>query len=178
MLLDSPEKKSVSNTIVPTSAIEEPAITSCPNGVSTCPASFSTANTIPRPVAENITAISRGERTRPAPFKASPQTSPSATDAREAEPGRAEEPASQALVVHLEAGDQQQEGEADEGEHLHRLVRVRPAEHGRAHEDPETELEDDVRQSQARDEISQQGRDEGGCGDDGETRERDRVHAR
>jgi hypothetical protein len=86
MLLDSPEKKSVSNTIVPTSAIEEPAITSCPNGVSTCPASFSTAITIPRPVAENITAISRGERTRPAPFKASPQTSPSATDAAKPSP--------------------------------------------------------------------------------------------
>jgi hypothetical protein len=96
----------------------------------------------------------------------------------EAEPGQAEEPAAQTLVVDLEAGDQQEEGEAEERQHLDRLVRVGPTEHGGADEDPEAELQRHVRQPQARNELSQQRRDKGGSRHDCKARERDRVHGR
>ena len=80
--------------------------------------------------------------------------------------------------VDLEAGEEEQEGEPDEREHLDRLVDLDPAEHRRADDDPEDDLEHHRRQPQLRHEAERERRREPGDDDDQQVLERDLRHAR
>ena len=76
------------------------------------------------------------------------------------------------VEVDLEAGQQEQEGEADQSQHLHGLVVRRPAEDLRTDDDPEQDLEDDRGQAQPG-EADDERRDERDERDDGDRGERD-----
>jgi hypothetical protein len=78
----------------------------------------------------------------------------------------------QLLELDLEPGEEEDEREAEQRDHLDRLVDVDPAEHGRADDDPGHDLEHDGRQQQAREEAEQQRRREGDRHDDEQVRER------
>ena len=131
---------------------------------------------IPSPVAERMIATSSGERTRSAARRPRPITSAIPNETSVAEPGQSQQPSAQPVEVDLESGEQQQEREPDHGEHLHRLVVRGPAEHLRADDDPEQDLEHDRRQSQSG-ERDRERREHGDDGDHGDRRERDRHAA-
>ena len=63
--LASPEKNNVRRMTAPKSATVPPAITSWPNSVELCPASFNTGTTSPSDVATSVMPMSSGDRTWP-----------------------------------------------------------------------------------------------------------------
>ena len=79
------ENNTDSATIGTTSATDDPAITMSPNLVLDCPASFRIGRMIPRLVADRVTAMSSGERTRPPPDKTEPDDDRDAEREREPE---------------------------------------------------------------------------------------------
>ena len=104
---------------------------------------------IPSPVAERMIATSSGELhevARPQP-EADDERDPERDDV--AEPGQPQQAPAQPVEVDLEPGEQEQEGEPEQRQHLHGLVVRGPAEHLRPDHDPEQDLEHDRRQPQA-----------------------------
>jgi hypothetical protein len=79
---------------------------------------------MPSPVAENMIAISNGERTRPTVCSPTPITSPDGDRKRKADTGELQQPAAEPLVIDLEAGDEEQEREADQ---RHRISPAMPS---------------------------------------------------
>src|SRR5690242_19258523 len=75
-----PENSRDSSSTAAKSATDEAAMVVCPSRPSTAPASFSTATTSPREVAETVTASSSGSASQLAPFRASPADQPTTTD--------------------------------------------------------------------------------------------------
>jgi hypothetical protein len=69
---------------------------------------------------------------------------------RVSERGEVEQPAAKALVLDLEAGKKEEEGEAEQAQHLDRRVDRDPAQHLRADRDPEHDLQHDGGQAQLR----------------------------
>jgi hypothetical protein len=93
---------------------------------------------------------------------------------REGEPerGHAEQPPAETVEVDLEPGEQEQEGETEQGQRPHRRVHLRPAEHGRADEDPADELEHHGGKRRPRQQSQQERRQERDGRDDEHAHER------
>jgi hypothetical protein len=62
--------------------------------------------------------------------------------------GEAEQAAAQLVHVDLQAGQEQQERQAEQGQDLHRQIDPHPAEPGRADDDATDDLQDDRRDAQ------------------------------
>src|ERR671914_635816 len=134
----SPEKKSVRRMIAPKSAMEAAATISWPNGDAISPESFSTGTITP---SATTTARANGHH--------------------EPERGQAHHGPAQLLELDLETGEEEDEAEPHEREHLDHLVDVHDAEHGRADHDARDDLDDDRGQPQPREEAEQERSGEG-----------------
>ena len=140
-----PEKNSESRMIAPKSAIEAAAITSCPKSDEMFPESLSTGTITPSDVETRTIAMKRGDLMKPPASKREPDDDPDRKrDRRRRAPLRAS-PAPQTLDVDLQAGQEEQEGQTDQGEDLDREINLHPAKPGRADDDAEHDLEDDRR---------------------------------
>ncbi len=90
---------------------------------------------------------------------------------REARARDAQRPPAQLVEVDLQAGEEEQERQADDRQHGHRLVDLDPAEHGRPDDDPEDDLQHDGRQPQRRRQPEEKRRGERHRADDQEVGE-------
>ncbi len=82
---------------------------------------------------------------------------------REAGCGQAQQAPPQAGEVDLDAGEEEQESETDDAQHLDRLVVRRPVEPLRPDRDPEEDLDHDRRQAQPRNVDTERGNDRDRC---------------
>ena len=82
-----------------------------------------------------------------------------------AEHGEAEQTSAQAVHVDLQPGQEEQEGQAEQGQDRHRQVNVDPAEPGRPDDDAADDLEHDRRDAQPRREADRQRGKDGDGGD-------------
>ncbi|MDP1849532.1 MAG: hypothetical protein Q8K79_17230 [Solirubrobacteraceae bacterium] len=89
-----------------------------------------------------------------------------------------EHAAAQLLELDLQAGEEQQEDQADERDDGDRRVDLDPAEHRRADDDPQDDLQHDGRQPQTRQQSERERHGEGHRHDDQQAGEARRVHAR
>src|SRR4051812_6250687 len=80
--------------------------------------------------------------------------------------GQHEHATAQPPGVDLQPGQEQQEGQPEQRQDLHREIDVQPAEHGRAERDSGDDLEDHRRDAQPGQEPDQQGRGDGDRADD------------
>ena len=92
------------------------------------------------------------------------------------ESGEAEQAAAKTLVLDLEPGEQEQEGKAEQAQHLDRRVDRDPAQHLRANRDSEHDLQHDGRQAHLRREPERERCSERNSGDDCDPVERDVAH--
>jgi hypothetical protein len=91
----------------------------------------------------------------------------------EADEGQAQHLPAQALEVDLQAGEEQQVGQAHRREDLDGVVDVDPAERGGADEDPDHDLQHDRRQPHRGEEAERQRGGEARGDDDQQVRERE-----
>src|SRR5205085_11347478 len=87
----------------------------------------------------------------------------------EADPSQPEEPTPQAGHVDLQPGQEQQEGEAHQGQDLDGQVDLDPPEARRPDGHPGDDLEDDGGYPRPGEHADEEGRDEGDGGDDQQT---------
>ena len=93
---------------------------------------------------------STGVLTQPAASRVSPIGTPRASVTQVPEHRAAQQGALQPAYVDLQPGQEQQEGQPDQAQDLHRQVHLDPAEHGRPEHDSGDQLEHDRRQPQPR----------------------------
>ncbi len=169
----SRENSSVSSNTEAKSAIDAAAITSWPKRDLASPASWSTGTITPSEVEARMTAISSGESTIPAAYRAKAAPSASASEIANPSRGLAQQAALERRQVDLEPGEEEQEGEAQQGEHLDRLVDLDPSEHRRPEHDPEHDLQHHRGQPQLRRQAEHERRREPGDDDDQQVVERE-----
>ena len=139
--------------IAPKSAIEPAAITSCP----------SVERALARVLEDRDQDAERRRRERdrdqqrrvdePAGLQRARDEQRDRERQRVADGGERQHPPAQPGEVDLQAGEEEQEGEAERGDHRDRLVDVHPAEHARADDDAGHDLQHDRREPEAREEA-------------------------
>ena len=92
--------------------------------------------------------------------------------------GETEQAAAQLVHVDLQAGQEEQEREAEQGEDRHRQVNVDPAQDGRPDDDAADDLQDDRRDAQPRRVADRQRGEDGNGGDHEQVGERNVRHGR
>ncbi len=141
--------------MAPKSAIVPAAITSWPNVRDISPASLSTETITPSDVAESMIATNSGVHDQAGALERERQSDRDRKRDGIADPAKPQHAPAQTLEIDLEAGEEQQEGEADEREHLDRSsTSTQPSPDG-PDDDPGHELEHHSGQPHAREQPQQ-----------------------
>ena len=143
MPVASREKNRVRRMIVAKSAIEAAAMVSWPKALLTSPESLRRGTTTPSDVAERMIATIKPSSTCPAAERAAPIARAIANEIDEACPRQSQWTAAEPLEVDLQAGEEQQKGQSEEGEDADHGVELDPPEDGGADHDPGNDLEHD-----------------------------------
>ena len=147
----TPVRKTEMTTIGQNSPATPLPRTAVPSGVSSSPASDRIGTSVPSAVVASATPRSHPSASTPGLLEDRPGGEADRQRHRPAGRAEPERAAGNALLDHLEPGEEEQEHEPEVGEELDVRVGVREAERLGADEDPEDDLDHDGRQEQPAD---------------------------